>query len=397
MTTKEAKPKAKTADQPAPWMTVSTDPEADAHLRSLKRAQVLALSREERMRWFFLLHVGHPELARVTKDLSELLNPNNDVKLISIIGPTGIGKSTLATSILAQLVGDFAETRLPHEVPFVYINAPANGEHSMSWKTLYRRIMIAAGTPHLSLHRPVEVLDGELHAVRSTRTSLAHLREELEAVIKYRNVRVLIIDEAMHLLRFNENAAIMDTLKSLADIHQTKLVLIGTYQIAPLMIEYGQLARRSAILHYRRYTPPPRGKAGASKPDPKTPNPDKPTEMERAFKHAVSRLQLHWPCAEVPNLEAVWPELMRASLGSVGLLKSQLLQLAWLQMQQEGEAFLGQDLLRAGKPPKQLAKIEKETAEGEAELAGACYGEADFGGAEEMKLFFERLTGKAHA
>lgn len=387
--------KTKTATQPAPWMDVPTDPERDAHLRSLNREQVLALSREERMRWFYLLHVAHPELARVTKDLSELLNPNNDVKLISIIGPTGIGKSTLATSILTQLVGEFSESRLPHEVPFVYVNAPANGEHSMSWKTLYRRIMIAAGTPHLSLHRPVEVLDGEMHAVRSTRTSLAHLREELEAVIKYRNIRVLIIDEAMHLLRFNENAAIMDTLKSLADIHQTKLVLIGTYQITPLMIEYGQLARRSAILHYRRYTPPPLGTSSPGNPN--KPNPDTPTDMEKAFKHAVNRLQHHWPCVEVPNLEAVWPELMRASLGSVGLLKSQLLQLAWLQMQQKGEAFLAKDLLRAVKPPRQLAKIERETAEGEADLAGACYGEADFGGAEEMKRFFERLTGKAHA
>ena len=219
--------KPKTVNKPASWMDVASDPERDAHLRSLGRAEALSLPPEERMRWFFLVHVAHPELARVTKDLSDLLNPNNDVKLISIIGPTGIGKSTLATSILTQLVDEFSETRQPHEVPFIYVTAPANGEHSMSWKTLYRRIMIAAGTPHLSLHRPVEVLDGELHAVRSGRTSLAHLREELEAVIKHRNIRVLIIDEAMHLLRFNENAAIMDTLKSLADIHQTKLVLIG--------------------------------------------------------------------------------------------------------------------------------------------------------------------------
>ena len=109
------------------------------------------------------------------------LSVRNAVKLISIIGPTGIGKSTLTTSILTKLVDDLGETRQPHVVPLVYVTAPANGEHSMSWKTLFRRIMIAAGTPHLSLHRPVEVLDGELHAVRSGRTSLAHLREELGA------------------------------------------------------------------------------------------------------------------------------------------------------------------------------------------------------------------------
>ena len=65
-------------------------------------------------------------------------------------------------------------------------------------------------------------------------------------------MRLIVIDESMHQLRFDENAAIMDALKSLADIHHPKLVLIGTYQITPLMIDYGQLARRTAILRYRR-------------------------------------------------------------------------------------------------------------------------------------------------
>ena len=372
----------------ASWMELPTNPERDARLRQLKdRDQVLPLSREDRMRWFQLQQVFHPELERVTMNLAELLSPNNDIKIISIIGPTGIGKTTLAASILTKLVEEYGADRQPHEVPFVYVTAPANGDRSMSWKVLYRRIMTAAGTPQLQLTRPVEVKDGEMFAIRASRTGLAHLREQLEAVIKHRNIRVLVIDEAMHLLRFRDNGAIMDTLKSLADVHDTKLVLIGTYQIAPLMIEYGQLARRSTILHYRRYLPPPPNKSV----------PAKLSETEQAFKDAVGRLQNKWPCAHAPNLEAVWMELMRASLGSIGLLKSQLLQWAWLQMQREGEALQATDVLRAIKPPKQLAMIERETAAGEAELAGACYGEADFGSKEVLQDLLERVMGRGHA
>ena len=53
------------------------------------------------------------------------------------------------------------------------------------------------------------------------------------------------------------------------------------------------------------------------------------------------------PGIEVPQLEAVWPKLLRASLGLVGLPNAHLLQLAWLQFQRKEEAFSANDLLRA--------------------------------------------------
>ena len=357
--------------------TVAID---DAMLTTLSRDQALSLSATDRMRWFYLRQAKHAELVRVARHMDELLDPDNDTKIIAVIGPTGIGKTTLATGILTKLVDRFEGHRKPHEVPVVYVSAPANGEQSMSWKTLYRRILVAAGESHMDLQRRVEVSDGEMRAVRSDRVSLAHLREMLEAVIRQRNIRVIVIDEVMHLLRFQENLAIMDTLKSLADIHHTKLVLIGTYQIAPLMIEYGQLARRSAILHYRRYAIPQKS------------NPAKLTESQSNFKEAVLKLQLQWPCVEVPQLESAWEALMNASLGSVGLLKSQLLQLASLQMKRGGKLEVS-DLACALKPPKQLRQIETEILLGEQDIAGACYGDAASESEVALKELFAKLKG----
>lgn len=353
----------------------------DASVIGLTRDEALLLSPQLRQRWFFLMQVRHAELKRVRSDLMQLIRPDNDIKIISIMGPTGIGKTTLATSFLPKLVELFAAERKEHEAPVIYVPAPANGEKSMSWKTLYWRILIAAGEKHIDLQRQAQVSEGEMRAVREERSSLAHIREHLEAVIRQRNVRLIVIDESLHLLRFDENAAIMDTLKSLADIHHTKLVLIGIYQITPLMVEYGQLARRTAILHYRRYATPAKC------------NPNKLTADQIAFKTAVGRLQALWPCVDVPQLEAVWETLMRLSLDSVGLLKSLLLQLAILQMDQKGEKFDATDMKRAAKPPKQLRVMEAETVAGEQELQGACYGDADFGSDEVTQALFAKLMG----
>ena len=71
----------------------------DATLATMTRTQALQLCPEQRMRWFYLRQVNHSELARVARDLDELLDPNNDTKIIAIIGPTGIDLSPLAGAL----------------------------------------------------------------------------------------------------------------------------------------------------------------------------------------------------------------------------------------------------------------------------------------------------------
>jgi flagellar biosynthesis GTPase FlhF len=74
----------------------------DATLATKTRPQALQLCPEQRMRWFYLRQVNHSEPSRVARDLDELLDPNNDTKIIAIIGPTGIGKTTGAHSDRAR-------------------------------------------------------------------------------------------------------------------------------------------------------------------------------------------------------------------------------------------------------------------------------------------------------
>jgi hypothetical protein len=352
--------------------------EIDAQLRGKPREAILRLEAPARLRWFYLIQLRHRELNRITKDLLELLEPNNDVRIISLIGMTGIGKTTLGEQMLAALLAKYRGKARPGEILVLYVRAPANGERSLSWSTLYTRILEAGNEPLIRGKQPVPVTQDGRYFVPRKRDTLASLRESLERMLVYRNVVVVIVDEALHLLRFSDYAAVMDTLKSLADIHSTKLLLLGSFDIADLMTQYGQVARRSEILHYKRYLMP-KGMWNAKDPD-----------CEEYFG-IIKRFQGLWPCTDIPNLSAVPDLLMQACLGSVGMTKSFSLRLASLQMSARDEKWSQAFMAKAAKSTKLLQKIEDETVRGEELLRGATYGESLFALDENAKTLAARM------
>ena len=190
--------------------------------------------------------------------------------------------------------------------------------------------------------------------------TLAALSGALRSMLKNRAVRVLAIDEAFHLLRFGNYSAIMDTIKTIADTTGTKIILIGTYDLFDLVSDYGQVARRSEILHFDRYHIDREG--------------DK-----KEFNRIVTVIQNHWPCEQVPNFNLISNELMEASLGCLGLLKAIFLNSLALQLKNKGR-WDPKFLTKAAKSQELIEVIRKEIQSGEKLLEGATYGESLFSG-----------------
>lgn len=343
---------------------------AISELAKLTRDDILKMDAATRITWFANIKENHLELEMIRNHLSELVAPQNDTKVINIIGPTGIGKTTLATRITEGVVEQVNGQAEPGTCPVLFVKAPANGEKSLSWTSFYTRILNAANEPAVDAKREFNITGGVMKI--STKTTASALREAIESMLEARKVKTVIVDEAFHLLRFSKYEAVMDTIKSLADCSPAKLILIGDYSLVDVASQYGQVAKRSEILHYKRYHP--------SKP-----------RHRKEFGRIIQRLQNNWPCAEVPNFTAISEELMEASLGSVGLLKSILTKTALLQMKAKDEKFSMKHLSKSVKSKKLLATIERETVDGEKKIEGHCYGDSSFGDSETMEMLRKQM------
>jgi hypothetical protein len=180
-------------------------------------------------------------------------------------------------------------------------------------------------------------------------------------MLSERRVRVLVVDEAYHLLKYGDYGRTMDSVKSLADMTGTKIVLVGTYNLFDLLTDHGQVARRGEIVHFNRY--------------------DKDRKADRnEFRRIVARLQEAWPCEEVPPLANISDLLLEASLGCVGILKELMGRLLYLQLEADGKFDAKTMLARAAKSEAMIETIREEIKAGESKVKNAAYGESLFKG-----------------
>lgn len=297
--------------------------------------------------------IKHPRIAHVMSGLETLIYPGSQDSTLLVCGPTGAGKTTLARYMVEAAVERAAVEMEENAgtIPAIFVEAPSSGESEFSWRLFYRQILAELGD---DLDAPKSAYGIDSQSGRMVRprgagaNSLGALRMAVEHALRERRVQFLVIDEAAHIIHQTRNSSKLeihlDTLKSLVNKCGTQMVLVGSYDLYPLMSLSGQLARRHHVLHFERYRQ------------------DRPEDV-RAFIACIHAFEKMLPTLWGGELTRYAEALHENTLGCIGTLSSVLVRAA--RLAEADGRWSTEALRRALLTEAQRDRILTEILEGE--------------------------------
>ncbi len=320
--------------------------------------ELLKQPMEARRHYFEKQVVAHHHLKQVYEALLHAVRYPAGTSLIWVVGPTGVGKTTLLQRLVKQLIEDAAHdpATTPGHMPAMLMEAVSPDTGNFSWKDYFTRALIAADEPMVAdkvlydvrgIHR-----DGQGHLVIERTVTALDLRRVLEKCFHHRQPRAFIVDEAQHLKKMRSGRrflAQMETLKSLANMSSTVHVLVGTYDLQGLLNLNAQLARRSVEIHFPRY------------------HLDRGEDLKE-FKKLLRTFQRHLPLAKEPDLESHCAYFYERCLGCTGMLKTLLNKALGAALEQQQRTLVPKLWEPFAEPPHKLKEMLREIREGEKRL-----------------------------
>jgi hypothetical protein len=307
----------------------------------------------ERLAYFRAYTVAHPHLKAVSDALRRAIQEPGGASLIFVVGPTGVGKTTLRLRIEQELKQRFLETGEPHpgRIPVVGFEAVAPDSGNFSWKDYYRRALRALEEPLIDYKCDYQntPLRRDFDGAMATRLCSPELRHALEQALRHRRPAAVLIDEAQHFTKMASGRRLsdqLDCLKSLASLTGCIHVLIGTYELLPCRNLSAQLSRRSIDMHFRRYR--------ADDPDDTI-----------AFQRVIFSFQRHLPLAQEPELWRDWEFCYSRSMGCVGILKDWFTRALAGVLERGARTLTRADLEHCAWSLDQCAKMTQDMLEGE--------------------------------
>ncbi len=321
--------------------------------------ELLDRSPSERLGYFRSYTIAHPRLKTVSDALRRAIQEPAGCSLILVLGPTGVGKTTLRLRIEQELKEQFlaSSERDPGRIPVIGFEAVAPDSGNFSWKDYYRRALRALEEPlidHKIDYATQHVIQNQSSELAiASRIGNPELRQAMEQALRQRRPAAVLIDEAQHFTKIASGRRLgdqLDCLKSLASLTGCVHVLIGTYDLLPCRNLSAQLSRRSIDIHFRRYQA------------------DNQEDVV-AFQRVIYSFQRHLPVAEEPALRHDWEYCYAHSMGCVGILKDWFTRTLAEVLEHNAPTVTRTDLERHAWPFDQCEKMVQEALDGEAILA----------------------------
>ena len=189
-----------------------------------------------RLKHFQDFTVGHPSLVDAKERLLGAIREYAPNSVILVLGPTGVGKTTLRTRV-EQLLTAESLTDLhtdPARLPVVSVEAVAPPSGNFNWRDHFRRMLYEMNEPLIDQKRRMEGCNVDVHFMPAIKAHGEQYHYAVEQALRYRRPRAVLVDEAQHLAKMASGRRLLDQLdviKSIANRTGTAHVLFGTYDL----------------------------------------------------------------------------------------------------------------------------------------------------------------------
>jgi energy-coupling factor transporter ATP-binding protein EcfA2 len=311
-----------------------------------------------RLAYFRAYTMAHPRLLAAREDLLNAIHEVAPNSLILLMGPTGVGKTTLrakveqilTTAMLPELRAD------PVRLPVVSVECIAPESGTFSWRDHFRRLLLQMNEPlvdyKVNPEAPVRMGERATKFLPGARAAGSQYHHAVEQALHFRRPVAVLLDEAQHLARMSSGRRLsdqLDVIKSLANCTRTVHVLLGTYELLAFRNLSAQLSRRSIDIHFPRY------------------HVDDSNDR-KIFLAVLRSFEQQIPLSEPPRLVEAWEYLYERSIGCVGVLKDWLVRALTGVFRRNANALTLRDLQAQAPSVAQCDKMLSEALEGEVSL-----------------------------
>jgi energy-coupling factor transporter ATP-binding protein EcfA2 len=311
-----------------------------------------------RLQYFQTYTMAHPRLVAARDALLNAIHEVPPNSLILVLGPTGVGKTTLRMKIEQLLAAELQSVleRDPARLPVVSVECIAPDSGSFNWRDHFRRFLLQMEEPlvdyKITPAAPVRIGTRATRFLPSERAVGVEYRHAVEQALRFRRPVAVLLDEAQHMARMGSGRRLseqLDVLKSLANRTHTVHVMIGTYELLAFRHLSAQLSRRSLDLHFPRYQA-------------------EQSDQWQAFRTVVRSFARQLPLAEPPQLLREADYLYERSIGCVGILKDWLMRVLASLARRNAASLTHRDLQVHALSVAQCETMLTEIAEGERRL-----------------------------